>query len=48
MKKRSEESKVYYGKETKKALENFQISSLHVQKNLIYSTLLIKKYAKFI
>ena len=44
MKKRGN-SKVYYGKETKKALENFQISNLYVKKDLIYSINYIKKAA---
>jgi aspartate ammonia-lyase len=38
-------SKTYYGRETKKALENFQISGLHNKKILIYSIVSIKKAA---
>ena len=36
-------NKYYYGVQTKRALDNFKVSGLHLQKGLIYSIALIKK-----
>lgn len=38
-------SKAYYGVQTERALENFKISGLNIQKSLIYSIAIIKKAA---
>ena len=38
-------SRAYYGIQTQRALDNFKVSGLHLQKSLIYSLALIKKAA---
>ncbi|MAG47713.1 aspartate ammonia-lyase [archaeon] len=38
-------SSAYYGVQTKRALENFPISNLHLQKELVYAITIIKKAA---
>ena len=40
-------SKAYYGIETSRALENFKVSGIHFQKELIYTIAKIKKAAAF-